>query len=329
MANSFTTNLVLTKPEVGADSNLWGGHLNGDLDILDGIFTSASTTLVSMVIKDDTKFVNATTTSKQIVWSLASINTTTPRTLTVPDFSGALALQAMMRSHLAGLTLSTAGGSGTFGVAAGVAADSTNVAMMILPSAFTKTTSNWAVGTGNGGLDTGVIANSTWYHVYEIQRVDTGLVDVLFSLSATSPTMPANYTLFRCIGSMLTDSSAHWTAFTQTGDLFQWATVVRDQAGLSTAGNKTLASVPSGRATIWQGRIVLTGVTAAEVDILTPGATSINSSGCVFASAGNIGASQVSILTNTSQQVFVTNVVGTFSYDLYTAGWIDRRGRDS
>ena len=40
MANTYTGNLNLTKPEVGADTNAWGGHLNTDLDALDAIFAA-------------------------------------------------------------------------------------------------------------------------------------------------------------------------------------------------------------------------------------------------------------------------------------------------
>lgn len=92
MADSFTNNLGLTKPEVGSSSNTWGSKLNIDLDQIDGIFTSASTTLISVVMKSDSKFVDATTTTKTMLLDLSGISTTTPRTLAAPDASGTIAL---------------------------------------------------------------------------------------------------------------------------------------------------------------------------------------------------------------------------------------------
>jgi hypothetical protein len=248
-------------------------------------------------------------------------------------------------NYLTGLTLSAAGGTGTFGVAAGTAADSTNLAMMTLPLAFTKTTAAWAQGSGAGSLDTGIIANSTWYHAHEIYNPASGLVDIVTSLSATSPTLPTGYTRFRRIGSpLLTDGSAHWVAFKQDGDDVQWITPVQDisvTVGNSTANTITLGSIPTGvRVTAnLQPVVSCSNVGAAALAYFSDLSTGdIASSGSFTdipqtAAAGpnvQLGGSRVSVKTNTAAQIRYrfSNAPATTALVINTLGWTDRRGKD-
>ncbi len=247
------------------------------------------------------------------------------------------------RSYLSGLGMSTAGSSATMTVAAGQAADSTNSAMMTLASAISKTTSAWAVGTGNGGIDTGAIANATWYHFYEIMRPDTGVVDVLFSLSASAPTMPANYTLKRRIGSGLTNGSAQWVSFVQDGDFFQWAAVVGDvsAANPGTSAVTRVLSVPLGvrvRAVVHANVSVSTTADfymglLSDLSTTDEAVTTTNANfGVALQAAGATDQGvQLQVMTDTSQSIRsrLRASVASTTLLIGTRGWFDMRGRDS
>lgn len=114
--------------------------------------------------------------------------------------------------HLYGLTLTNNAGStaNKIDIAAGTARDDSDTYNMVLGAAITAkdVTSSWAVGSSAGGLDTGSVGNNTYY-VWLIKRTDTGVVDVLFSLSSTAPTMPTNYTAKRLIGSFARVSASN------------------------------------------------------------------------------------------------------------------------
>lgn len=253
-------------------------------------------------------------------------------------------LAGPFRNYIDGLALSTAGASATFGVAAGSAADSTNVDALTVASAITKTTSAWAVGSGNGALDTGVVANNTWYHVFLIKRTDTDVVDAVVSLSPSTPTMPSGYTLKRRIGSMLTDGSGNWRKFVQIGDRFLWSIAFGElsAASIGTApSTRTLGGVPPGVAVIAQMRwLVQMGAPGNNtvVTVFSPyegiaGTSDITNNAWSFGSPPSTSqgmAASIDVLTNTSAQVkYLSNVTSTDTVSMSIYGWIDFRGRNS
>jgi len=256
-------------------------------------------------------------------------------------FAQVAAAAAPLRSYLAGLGMSTAGASATMTIAPGQATDDGNTVSMNLPAAISKTTSAWAVGTGNGGLDTGSIANNTWYHFFEIMRTDTGAVDVLCSLSASAPTMPANYSKKRRIGSGLTDGSAKWTAFVQDGDFFQWVVPANETFSITTTTPtlRALTKAPIGISVIARCYAEI-GNSAGPMSLPThwdPALGSVYSasagvSGRVFVSTGvsQVCGNNFDVRTNTSAQIYNNvNGVAWTSYALQVLGWFDRRGRDA
>jgi hypothetical protein len=228
-------------------------------------------------------------------------------------------------------------------IAAGDAVDSTNVAVMSL-AAIAKTTSAWAVGSAQGGLDTGAIANSTWYHFYVIRRPDTGVVDAVFSTSASSPTLPTNYTQYRRIGSGKTNGSAQWTSFTQVGDRFSWLDPVADIAAANpgtSAVTRTL-SVPTGVVVRALMNVTLYNssgfgaVAGAYLSPLTSTDTAPARTTTGFTVASGKGATdhvgaQAEVVTDASAQIRSRLSVSDATTTLYiaTTGWIDQRGKDA
>lgn len=242
------------------------------------------------------------------------------------------------RGQLGGLTLSNDGVTPNtiLDIAAGFATSDDVSTEMSIASAYTKTTGSWTVGSGNGALDTGSVANSTWYHVYIIERTDTGVVDFLFSTSASSPTMPTSYTKKRRVGSFKTDTSAHILAFSQNGDEFLWSAPPNDISNVAVGtSNVTLTlTVPLGivvnalfraAGSNGSGGAAFLFYSMAEGS-QTVGSNNLNSN-LISPSAGNYAANTFNIRTNTSQQVRV--ISGTASGGLYgsTYGWVDTRGK--
>lgn len=202
---------------------------------------------LAAALGDDPNFATTVTNALATKASLTGAETLTNKTLTKPLINGPSG--EFLRGHINGLTLSNnvTDATNDIDIAAGSAAsDGTTPVLITLASGITKRLdAAWAVGTGNGGLDTGSIANS-WYFVWAIRRSDTGVVDVLFSSSSTSPTMPANYDQKRLVGVVFRSGGAI-VPFKQRGDDFTWVTPVEafSNTTISTTGELVTVAAPA------------------------------------------------------------------------------------
>lgn len=244
------------------------------------------------------------------------------------------------QGYLFGLTLSNNASDATndIDIATGVAAaDTSPYYLMQLASSLTKRLdAAWAVGSGNGGLDTGSIANTT-YHIWLIQRSDTGVVDALFSASATAPTMPTNYDRKRRIGSIIRSVGAI-LAFYQDDDKFFLTSPVVDRSSTSALAVALLAlTVPAGVAVRPILRNTLASSTSPNIVNLmgnaaqgTGGATTVQQINSTATTVTDIVVIDGTFTTNTSSQIYygVTISSGTIGTNsLSTLGWYDSRGR--
>lgn len=254
------------------------------------------------------------------------------------DLSDASVASAMSGALLNGLTLSNNSSDATndIDIAAGAAVSDDGTTFIALGSGITKRLdASWAVGTGNGGLDTGSIADTT-YFVWLIKRPDTGVVDVLFSTSASSPTMPSNYTKKKRIGAIIRSSSAI-LAFIQAGKEFILSNAVIDlnaQNPGTSAVTRTL-TVPVGVKVI--ARVVAgfyPGSTAGTTYLSSLDGTDQAPQAALTASLTGVGSTSdsaawslgpMTVLTNASAQIRsrVSISGANDRIGIITLGWID------
>jgi hypothetical protein len=147
---------------------------------------------------------------------------------------GSGAIFGLITSNAAGATATA------INVAAGNCRDGTNSINMQLIAPMTKKIDQvWAAGSGNGMRDTGAIAASQTWHLFVIYNPTTKLVDVLASQSPTAPVLPAGYTYFRRIWSILLDATSAIRQYIQIGD---WCRLVTRSADYATQANGGLVA---------------------------------------------------------------------------------------
>ena len=253
-----------------------------------------------------------------------------------PTFNAA-GVDAMNRGHLFGLILSNNGTDANhdIDIATGEARSSDNAADMTLSSGLTKQIdAAWAAGTNAGGLDTGSVAANTFYYLWLIKNSSTGAIDVLFSASASAPTMPTGYDLKRRIGAVRTDGSANIRPFTQVAndpDLFLLTTPVLDvsSAAIGTTSTAvTLTSVPPSMIAIMRAHFSHSGTASL---LLRPSSEANQAPSTtvspLLTMRGTDAEAHLEIPVDGSSQIAARASTTLDAVHIATRGWRDGRGR--
>jgi hypothetical protein len=236
-------------------------------------------------------------------------------------------------NYLGGLTVSNDATTPTtvLDIAPGTACSDDGTTMMTLATAFTKNLSAvFAPGSGNGGLGAAGLTPNTWYHVFLIERTDTGGVDV-FVAPSMAPSLPTNYNVKRRIGSIKTDASAHILAFVQVGDHFIWVSHIQDWPSGTSFSNTLTAfviSVPTGVRVIAEINLQSFYGTTGWSRVQSPDDTNTTTMPITLGQNTTLqNGVNVSIQTNTSAQIMVQTDAARTSLQIFTFGWFDNRGK--
>jgi hypothetical protein len=241
------------------------------------------------------------------------------------------------KGHIFGLTLAndTTDATNDISIAAGECVDDTGEVMMKLTSSLIKRLdADWAVGTNQGGRDNSAVIANDVYHVFLIQRRDTGVTDVFISHNV-SPSLPSSYTHKRRIGSIIRASAAI-RGFIQNGDEFLLKSPVNLDVNVSNLGTTrtsyTLAGVPDGVAV---DALIVYGANISgvygTVYLMNPDLTAVaagSGAGVVAVNSAAEGTSYTEgcIRTNTSGQIAAVSSAANTNLFVHTRGWIDTRG---
>lgn len=318
-ANQGTTTTVLHGNAAGNPA--WGAVVEADITLADNTTNDVSITKHGLTPKapnDTNQFLRGDAT-----WATPSVTATFPK------------------GHIYGVGMSNAAdATNDITVAAGEVCSDDGTTNMVLASAITKQIdAAWAVGTNAGGMNTGAVANDTWYEVHVIKRTDTGVVDVMFTTTANRATLPASYTKKRRIGWVRRGTATN-LAFTQVDDHITLTTPINDVSATATAAatSRTLTAPPSSIARFRAACLGNTGINAANAivfsELVETDTAPTTTNGFNSIGAGDfaiIGAGHIELRVNSSSQIRdrAITATGSMAYDISTFGWIDHRGRMS